>query len=354
MDGINWDILNGTELRGIAFDLVQEKFRQTGFSLTTFYEQGVNFSVSRGNLNYDIVLKPSRNFQYTYLQKHKYPLNEKLYISLIIFLKNYAPKIYLLPSTAWLKPNEIFVSRDYVGKQSKPEWGFNLSFKNLPLLEKYAIDEVLENMIGRIPQLIEENGKKVNERVIDYDVTVEKFEKVLLGKKFERRGFNDRLSISDSKDNDLDNVEVKARHLIDHICSLSNFKIESEIDGNYDHIGATITDAVLQAGLKYETVVKPKVMRLKNEFPEATTTSGFLSLIDRMPVDKLLQKQNGEGFKGDKPSRIFEVAQLFHKEGVETESDLKQWLESENSWNKLIQIKGIGNKTIDYFKICRY
>ncbi|SEC40264.1 hypothetical protein SAMN05443246_3978 [Paenibacillus sp. GP183] len=31
MDGINWDILNGTELRGIAIDLVQEKFRQTGF-----------------------------------------------------------------------------------------------------------------------------------------------------------------------------------------------------------------------------------------------------------------------------------------------------------------------------------
>ena len=43
-------------------------------------------------------------------------------------------------------------------------------------------------------------------------------------------------------------------------------------------MGATITDAVLQAGLRYETVVWPRVQHVMT-IPEAATTSGFLAVL---------------------------------------------------------------------------
>jgi len=46
----------------------------------------------------------------------------------------------------------------------------------------------------------------------------------------------------------------------------------------YNRRGATITDAVLQAGLRYETVVWPRVQH-DMTIPEAATTSGFLGVL---------------------------------------------------------------------------
>jgi len=45
-----------------------------------------------------------------------------------------------------------------------------------------------------------------------------------------------------------------------------------------DHEGATITDAPLQAGLRYETVAWPRVQHVM-ELPEVAATSGFLAVL---------------------------------------------------------------------------
>ena len=68
---------------------------------------------------------------------------------------------------------------------------------------------------------------------------------------------------------------IAADTLVRYIRSLSDFQLLNELDGQYDHMGATISDAMLQAGLKYETVVKPRVWRVREQYPEANTTSGF-------------------------------------------------------------------------------
>jgi len=39
--------------------------------------------------------------------------------------------------------------------------------------------------------------------------------------------------------------------LVGFINSLEEFKFDSEIDGDYQHMGATLIDGVLQAGLNY-------------------------------------------------------------------------------------------------------
>lgn len=142
------------------------------------------------------------------------------------------------------------------------------------------------------------------------------------------------------------NIEEKTKILVDYIRSLNDFEIVKEIDGNYDHMGATITDAMLQAGTTYETVVRPRVQRIQEQYPEARTISEFIKIIDEVGIYKILQWKDEE-----KPKRILGVVNFFKKENIETETDLKQWLQEINNIEKLKRLRGIGNKTADYFKI---
>ncbi len=138
-------------------------------------------------------------------------------------------------------------------------------------------------------------------------------------------------------------IEEKINLLIRYIDSLSDFKIvRPEIP--YNHMGATITDAMLQAGTTWETVVKPRIQNLLKH-PEAKTTTGFHNLLKRDGVKKLLDWKDNE-----KPTRILNVVNFFIKEEIETEADLKMWLENEANTTRLKELRGIGNKTADYFK----
>jgi hypothetical protein len=65
---------------------------------------------------------------------------------MVLFTDGQEPKIYLIPSNVWLKPNRLFVGRDYEGRKSKPEWGLNLSGRNLPLLESYSFEAVARRL----------------------------------------------------------------------------------------------------------------------------------------------------------------------------------------------------------------
>jgi hypothetical protein len=61
----------------------------------------------------------------------------------VIFLPGKQPEHYLIRSTKWEEPDALLVSHDYVGKKSPPEWGLNISRKNLPLLERFKFDKVI-------------------------------------------------------------------------------------------------------------------------------------------------------------------------------------------------------------------
>lgn len=112
------------------------------------------------------------------------------------------------------------------------------------------------------------------------------------------------------------------------------------------HMGALLTDAVLQAGINYETVVKPRVERLKRDYPSAVTTSGFKALLRKLGLEALLDWKRGR-----KPRTLDDLVEMILEEGIETVKDLKTWLKRKGSEVKLRSITGIGPKTIDYLKI---
>jgi hypothetical protein len=134
--------------------------------------------------------------------------------------------------------------------------------------------------------------------------------------------------------------------LAQYVRSLPEFVIYETIDGNYNHIGATVADAVLQANMRYATHVKPRVNRILATYPEARTTTTVLRLLEEIGATEFLSWR-GE----DRAERFSRVLGLFASEDVETEADLREWLSDNANLLKLRSIKGIGPKTVDYFKI---
>ncbi len=137
-----------------------------------------------------------------------------------------------------------------------------------------------------------------------------------------------------------------SKKLVDFINSLEEFKIDSEIDGNYQHMGATLVDGVLQAGLNYKTIVKPRVDFVLSTYPDHKTTSMFLNLCIEEGINKIISWKDDR-----KPNLIMTLLILLKNERVETCQQFSTWLNDIQNINKLRSIKGIGPKTIDYFRI---
>jgi len=122
-------------------------------------------------------------------------------------------------------------------------------------------------------------------------------------------------------------------------------EISSDAPTGYTHMGAILTDAVFQAGLRYQTVVWPRVEKIL-KIAEASTTSGLLNLLRTENPLTLLNWKSPE-----KPTRLLLLTEFFLDEGVETAEDLQVWLLDEKNIDKLKQQRGVGNKTADYIKI---
>lgn len=111
----------------------------------------------------------------------------------------------------------------------------------------------------------------------------------------------------------------------------------------YTHIGALLVDAGLQAAIDYEAVVAPRVKRVLERWPDATTTDLFLRRVEAEGLRDVLDWRDET-----KLARVLGLATLLKSEGVQTVSDLGVWIERSGSRQKLLDVRGIGPKTADY------
>jgi len=138
---------------------------------------------------------------------------------------------------------------------------------------------------------------------------------------------------------------VDSRKLVDFIESLGDFVIQPLNNRGYGHMGATITDSILQAGLNYKTVVEPRVRAVLEGFPLATTSTEFLGILTEHGANRILSWRHPE-----KPRRVHELTTFFVDENVDTEECLGRYLSSAINCEKLLALKGIGPKTLDYLR----
>ncbi len=162
---LNWNNfhLNRLRLGKLGELLIQEAFLSYGFNvyIPLVDDSCEDLLVTKNTRNFEkncnywkIQIKTVnlRDYSYICLPKHKCQPRNNFYIALVVFLNKSTPEIFLIPSIVWLSSNDekerkIFVSRDYIKKKSKPEWGINLSKKNLEYLrKKYKFVDVVNNL----------------------------------------------------------------------------------------------------------------------------------------------------------------------------------------------------------------
>jgi hypothetical protein len=137
-----WSRLNKQQVGAYAEYFVKMEMTMYGFQVydTEVDDRGIDFVArfERGPF-IEVQVKSVRDTSTTvFMEKEKFKLSSTLYLAFAKFSDGKPPALYLIPSTVWKEPNGPFVSRDYgEGLKSKPEWGLNLSAKNMAVLEPY-------------------------------------------------------------------------------------------------------------------------------------------------------------------------------------------------------------------------
>ena len=147
-----WSKLNKQQVGTFSEYFVKMELTMHGFQVytTEVDDRGIDF-VARYNEGpfFTVQVKSVRGFNYVFMQKDKFSPSKKLYLALAILDEGEEPNLYLIPSTAWLEPNGLFKDKNYEGKKSRPEWGLNISEKNMSLLNEYQFSQVVETLINK-------------------------------------------------------------------------------------------------------------------------------------------------------------------------------------------------------------
>jgi hypothetical protein len=117
-------------------------------------------------------------------------------------------------------------------------------------------------------------------------------------------------------------------------------------DCSYNHVGAVLADVALQAGVNYETVVRPRITRILTNYSQFMTTSLLVHLLTRISVRDFLSWQHKE-----KVQRFRDLMMLVVRQEIQTVDDLGSWLTLLSAEKDLLSLRGIGPKSVDYMKI---
>jgi len=149
MNRYNWSRLNHLQIGKYAEYFVKMEFALWGFDVysSEVDDRGIDLVVRKDDITYyDVQVKSIRGYNYVFFPKDKFQPRHSLLAAVVILVEGEPPVLYLIPSEAWGEPNVLLADRRYEGKKSKPEWGLNISRKNMPLLEQYKFDRVVKNL----------------------------------------------------------------------------------------------------------------------------------------------------------------------------------------------------------------
>lgn len=147
MPRTQWSKLSSMQLGQYGEYYAKIEFTSYGFDVYTSEvdDHGVDF-VAKGNngIFYEVQVKSVRNDNYTFIRKNKLVTDNRHLICFIRFVDEELPDCYVIPATVFLQPDGmLFLSRDYEGKKSDPEFGINVSKKSLCDLQKFRVEQTL-------------------------------------------------------------------------------------------------------------------------------------------------------------------------------------------------------------------
>lgn len=108
-------------------------------------DHGIDFVAEgrKGFLKFQVKgIRPSS--QYVFMRKEYFNVeDDAMFLILILLVDGEEPDMYIIPASAWRQESQVFVSHDYEGKKSKPEYGVNVSKKNMLELAEYRLENML-------------------------------------------------------------------------------------------------------------------------------------------------------------------------------------------------------------------
>jgi hypothetical protein len=141
------------------------------------------------------------------------------------------------------------------------------------------------------------------------------------------------------------NQNIEINKLIKYIENRQDFSIIRSNSCFYNnHLGAVLTDIVLQAGLNYKTVVFPRVLQVYNNYNEASDLDSLVTTINKIGLESFLNWKNHIKLK-----RFQSIIDFLIENSIQTSNELLIHLNSGSNLKRFLSIPGIGNKTIDYF-----
>lgn len=146
-----WKALNKQQVGAFAEYFVKMELTMYGFEVysTEVDDRGIDFVARKDRGPFiEVQVKSLRDYGYVFVQKTKFELRDNVFLALGLLFDDHAPRLFLIPSKTWMDPNDVFVNRSYEGLKSKPEWGINISRKNMHILEQFAYD----TMVKQIPR----------------------------------------------------------------------------------------------------------------------------------------------------------------------------------------------------------
>ncbi len=151
MPRYQWSRLNNQQVGAYYEYFVKMELAMFGFEVytTEVDDRGIDFVARQSGAPFiEVQVKSLRDFGYIFMPKSHFKPRENLYVAVGLLFAGKEPLSFLIPSIVWNRPDSVFVDRNYdaPGHKSKPEWGINLSRKNLPSLEPYAMATVLERL----------------------------------------------------------------------------------------------------------------------------------------------------------------------------------------------------------------
>lgn len=153
MSRYRWKPLNNQQVGAYTEYFVKMELTMYGFQVyeTEVDDRGIDFIArfQRGPF-IEIQVKSLRSLGYAFVEKSKFHLHEHNYLALGLLMDGQPPELFLLPSLVWRSPNALVVEKNYEGLKSKPEWGLNISKRNMPILKEYAFETTVQQLVNRI------------------------------------------------------------------------------------------------------------------------------------------------------------------------------------------------------------
>ena len=119
--------------------MASRALEDAGFAVTEGEARRNRLTAAKGDVSITVWVATRKGLRYPFWIKTDWQPHEQHFACLVRLPEVGAAEVYVIPTTVWAAPDGVFVSRDYVGLGSPPEWGINLSTRNLPALSPYLM-----------------------------------------------------------------------------------------------------------------------------------------------------------------------------------------------------------------------